>query len=341
MSKLFRLKGLDPVFFVSHLLFLGISYCIYLSPHIAPSTFPYFGFIPIFYPLIVLANLILLLILLSRRLMYALLFTILSIGLLPPLSNTYQYFGEKVTVEPDFKVLSFNAQYMRGEGFANFFNQEKADLILLQEVYWRDDLFKELKTAALTDYYHEKHGLVQIFSKFPIIEFQQILSESKNAVATAAYADIDLGQDTLRVINVYLETMLIDKSLVKEGINSVDQAKSNSQILKNKLTKGFLMHENQIQKIIPFIVNSPHPVLLAGDLNAVPNSYEYQQFLYQLKDAYHQVGRSSGTSFHDFKYPLRLDYIFHSEEILPTKYQVLHDIKLSDHYPVVAYFKMP
>lgn len=340
MSRLFQLRGLDPVFFVSHLLFLSICYCIYLSPHIAPTTFPYFGFVPIFYPLLVLINLVLLIVLFFRRLFYAITFSILSIGLLPPLAKTYQYFGKTVHAAPDFKVLSFNGQYMRKDGFAEFFNQEKADIILLQEVYWRDDLFKELKEAAFMDYYHEKHGLVQIFSKYPIIEFQQILTESKNSVGTAAYADIDLGQDTLRVINVYLETMLIDKNLVKEGVHSVDQAKNNSVILKNKLTKGFLMHEKQIEKIIPFIVNSQHPVLLAGDLNAVPNSYEYQQFLYRLKDAYFEVGKSAGTSFHDFKYPLRLDYVFHSDALTATQYKVLKQIKLSDHYPVVAHFKL-
>ena len=66
-----------------------------------------------------------------------------------------------------------------------------------------------------------------------------------------------------------------------------------------------------------------------------------RQILYRLKDAYHAVGNSSGTTFHEFKYPLRLDYIFHSDEIVPVKIEIKRGQKLSDHYPVVGYFKLP
>lgn len=341
MKKIFQLKGADPVFFISHLTVIIVSYSIYLAPHIAPSTFPYFGFIPIFYPFIVLFNVILVLILLSRRIFYAILFAILTLGLFPPLAKTYQFFGQKMQTEADFKVISFNAEYFRKDGFVDFFKKENADLILLQEAYWRDDLHRNLKDSILGEYFHEKHGLIQVFSKYPIVEFQRILSEGNGNVGTAAYADIDIGHDTIRIINVYLESMFIEKKLVKESMESIENAKNNSKILKNKLTKGFLTHESQIKKLVPYILNSKHPVILAGDLNSVPNSYEYQQISYLLNDAYYQIGRSSGTSFHDFKFPLRLDYIFHSEEILPIDYKVLRDVKLSGHYPVVGQFKLP
>src|SRR5690606_23916134 len=109
--------------------------------------------------------------------------------------------------------------------------------------------------------------------------------------------------DAIRIINVYLEPMLIDKKLVKESVNDLEAAEANSIVLKNKLTKGFLLHENQIKQLMPYITGSRHPLILAGDLNAVPNSYEYQQITYWLKDPYPIRGKSSGTCFHDFKYP--------------------------------------
>ncbi len=341
MDRGLRLRGLDPVLFVSHILFLGFSYLIYLAPHIAPSTLPYFGFIPIIYPILVLANLILIILLFWRRTPYALLFLLLSIGLYFPLSKSYQFFGKSVATVPDFKIITLNGQYLRQPGFAEFFNQEKADVVLLQEVYWRNEKFEALKDSAFADYYHEKHSIIQIFSKYPIIEFKRIFSDGDGNAGLAAYADLDLGDDTIRVINVYLEPMFIDKELVKEVVNDVETAEKNSKVLKNKLTRGFLKHEQQIKQILPYISGSKHPVLLAGDLNAVPNSYEYQQIIYWLNDAYPQIGKTSGTSFHDFKYPLRLDYIFHSSEFLPVKYAVNKNVKLSDHYPVVGYYKLP
>ena len=191
------------------------------------------------------------------------------------------------------------------------------------------------------EYFHEKHGLIQVFSKYPIVEFQRILSEGNGNVGTAAYADIDIGHDTIRIINVYLESMFIEKKLVKESLENIKTAKNNSKILKNKLTEGFLRHQKQIQELIPFIQHSPHPVILAGDLNAVPNSYEYKQISFWLRDSYIDVGRSSGTTFHDYKFPLRLDYVFHSDELLSVGYKVLRKQKISDHYPVVAELKLP
>src|SRR5690606_4509056 len=209
-----------------------------------------------------------------------------------------------------------------------------------QEVYWEKKAFKTLKDSIFPYYYHEKNSIIQVLSKYPIVEFKRIFSGDNGTSACAAYADIDVGNDTLRVINAYLEPMFIDKKLVKESLDT-DKTEENSKIIKNKLVKGFLRHESQIQKLLPYIYGSKHPVILGGDLNSVPNSYEYQQLSYFLDDGYTRVGKSSGTTFHDFKYPIRIDYLLSSNDILPVKIEVRRRIKISDHYPVVGHFKLP
>lgn len=341
MGKWFRLSGWDPVFFISHLLFLVICYSIYLAPYIAPSTFAYFGFIPILYPVLMIINLLLIVILFIRRAPYALVFLILSMGLYKPLSKTYQFFGKEMSTKPDFKILTFNVHLLRAQGFDEFFSNQNADVLFLQEVFRKSKKIETFNDSSLKDYYREKSGVLRFYSKYPIVEFKKIdFTETAGRTACAAYADIDTGKDTIRIINVYLESMLINKKLVTDAIDH-EKVEENSIKIKNKLTQGFLIHEQQIKKIIPYIINSKHPVILAGDLNSVPNSYEYKQFLFYLNDAYYTVGQATGTTFHDFKYPIRIDYIFHSQEILPVKVEVLHDTKLSDHYPVVGYFKLP
>lgn len=341
MVRGLRIKGFDSVLLFSHLLVLLLSFSIYLAPYIAPSTFPFFGFIPIFFPIIVLFNFFLVGLLFLKNKKLGLLFLIPTLGLLPPLTGSYQFFGKKVESQPDLKLITFNAHYMKEEGFEEFFKKEDADVVVLQEVWYTNRRFNRVKDEVFSDYYYESNSLNQIFSRFPIIEYQPIYSEMPEISAYAEYADLDTGSDTVRLINVYLEPMKIDKKLIREGVSSTEDAKTNSVILKNKLTRGFLRHQQQIKRIIPYIQNSPHPVILAGDLNSVPYSYEYQQFSFYLKDAYLEVGRSAGTSFHDFKFPLRLDYVFHTGEILPVSYRVLRDVKISDHYPVVAEFKLP
>lgn len=343
-KKGFQLKGLDPVFFTFHLLFLLITYSIYLAPHIAPSTFAYFGFIPLIYPLLVICNVLIIAFLFFRRINYAFLFLILSIGLYFPLTKTYQFFGKKIEETPNFKILTLNGHYFKTtteNEYISFFEKQDADVVVLQEVYWKGEKFENIQKNVFKDYYHEKHSIIQFFSKYPIIETKKILLGKDGEVAHAAYVDIDTGSDTVRIINLYLESMFIDKKLVINTIENTEKAEENSIIIKNKLVRGFLMHEKQIKQIIPYINQSRHPIILAGDFNAVPNSYEYQQFTHWLEDSYPKIGRSSGASFHGFKVPLRLDYILNSPEITATKIEVIRTKKLSDHYPVIGHFKLP
>ncbi|MET3730684.1 endonuclease/exonuclease/phosphatase family protein [Moheibacter stercoris] len=339
--KMFQLKGFDTVFFMSHMLFLLVCYSIYLAPHIAPSTFPYLGIIPIVYPILIFLNLLMIFILFWRRTSYAILFLLMSIGLYFPLNKTYQFFGKTPNLESNFKIITWNAQYLREPGANEFFAKEQPDVLIMQEVYTKNEGFKELKSEVFSTYYHENNQLTQIFSKYPIIEFQQILSAENNNVACAFYADLDVEDDTIRIVNVYLESMFIDKKLVQQSVENFEQTEEKSKIIGGKLAKGFLLHEKQLKQILPFVQRSKHPVIFGGDLNAVPNSYEYQQISYYLNDAFYAVGKGSGTSFHDFNYPMRLDYLFHSEEIQPVKVEVKKDQKLSDHYPIIGHFKLP
>ncbi|MGS0748127.1 hypothetical protein [Halpernia sp. GG3] len=52
------------------------------------------------------------------------------------------------------------------------------------------------------------------------------------------------------------------------------------------------------------------------------------------------AGSGSATSFHDYKFPIRIDYIFTSKEIEPISYKVDRSARLSDHFPVIATFKL-
>lgn len=337
---MFRLRGLDSVFFTFHLLFLGLTYTVYLAPHIAPSTLPYLGLIPIAFPILVLCNLLMIFILFWRNWAFALLFLLFSAGLYIPLSKTWQYFGTKTDTVADLKVISFNSSRMDRNDIIEFLKEKNPDIYLGQESHTFTNKFL-VKHPEISDYYYENNAGLCFFSKYPIVEFQQILVKNENSSSLAAYADIDTGSDTLRLINVYLSSMLLEKDLIIESTESVDRATENSKILTNKLTHGFLQHEQQLKKILPFIMKSKHPVILCGDFNSVPNSYEYQQIIYFLEDAYYEVGRSAGTTFHDYKYPIRIDYIFHSKEIQPVEFKVLRDVKSSDHYPVMGTFKLP
>lgn len=336
-----KFKGFNSAFFVFHLLIVLLSYSIYLAPNIAPTTFSYFGFVPIFFPVILLVNLLLVIVLFLKGKSVKWLFLLFFIGLLPPLQKSYQFFGNKVEVEADFKLITFNVNHMRKEGIDDFLLVENADVVVFQEGTNRRRYLKKLNEGPFKDFYSETDLKNQIFSRYPIIEFKPIFQVPGDLTTGAVYADIDTGKDTIRIINVHLGSMGVDKELVTGEVNDLTEVSEGSKVVKNRMISGFLKHQQQIQLIMPYIQHSPYPVILAGDFNAVPNSYEYRQITYWLKDTYLEVGRSPGTSFHDYKYPIRIDYVFHSDEFLPVSYKVKTNLNLSDHYPVVTQFKLP
>lgn len=341
MNNKINTKGFDSAIFAFHLLIVLTSYSIYLAPYIAPSTFPYLGFIPIFYPVIFLANLLLVIILFIKKKRAKWLFLVLLLGLFPPLTKSYEFLGKKVDTKPDFKIITYNVMQMNNDGFNDFFLKENADVVVVQEGTLRKWILKKLKSSAFEGYYSETTMKSQIFSKYPIIEFKPIFQNANSSSVSAVYADLDTGKDTIRIINVHLESMGVDKKIVMNPTSEISQFKEDSNVIKNRMITGFLKHQQQLEKILPYIQNSPYPVILAGDFNSVPNSYEYRQITYWLKDTYREVGRTTGTSFHGYKYPIRIDYIFHSDDFLPVSYKVRTDLKFSDHYPIIAEFKLP
>ena len=107
-----------------------------------------------------------------------------------------------------------------------------------------------------------------------------------------------------------------------------------------KLIPTFKLHQDEISEIRKAVDESPYPVILAGDFNAVPNSYEYYSLGKNLKDVFVEAGNGSSTSFHDYKFPIRIDFVFCSKELKPISYKVDRSVKLSDHFPVITTFKI-
>lgn len=226
----------------------------------------------------------------------------------------------------DIKVLTFNVKYgdFGWEKVKKYIKDQDADIILVQE--------KDTNRAIRKDMV--KYPSVILKTKHKILRQEALIEDQ--ARGNSFYADVDINGKIIRVVNVYLEPFRLHKSMLKyDGI-----AKEGGKIatLLAHMTPTFKAHEDQIKKIRKVIDFSPYPVILAGDFNSVPNSYEYYSLSKDLQDAFLTVGNGISTSFHDYKVPLRIDYIFSSKSIIPISYKVDHSVKLSDHYPVIAEF---
>lgn len=226
----------------------------------------------------------------------------------------------------DIKILTFNVRYgdFGWDKIKKYISDQDADIVLIQE--------RDTKTALRDDLI--KYPSVILKTKHRIVRQENLVAE--NDRGNSFYADIDINGKIIRVVNVYLEPFRLHKSMFQ--FNGIGKEVGKVNTLLSHMIPTFKAHEDQIRRIRKAIDLSPYPVILAGDFNSVPNSYEYYNLGRDLQDAFLTAGSGSSSSFYDYKVPLRIDYIFSSKSIIPLSYKVDSSVKLSDHYPVIAEF---
>lgn len=337
----FRLNYFNRFIFTTNIVVLFIAYSIFLNYVFRPSEIPYFNFISIGYPFVFIVIILFLLywMLVSWRHMFIIF--ILSLGTFYPIYLSYPLinFSESSKEEPNLSVMTFNSHGFRADGTFELVENNLADIMLFQES--REYSQKKWSKEKLGDYYSEYFDLLTIYSKYPIIKTSTIEAEDNTGNGLAAYADIDLGYDTVRIVSLYMEPMYIQKSLVKEMIlaDTKEEIEQSSKEIENRLVKGMIMHEKQLKHLMPIIRKSPHPVIIGTDLNSTPLSYEYSLITNNYKDSYIKAGKGNGTTFHGFKFPIRIDYLFHSKEFEVVSAKVIRK-KFSDHFPVIVNYKL-
>ncbi|MBC7890404.1 MAG: endonuclease/exonuclease/phosphatase family protein [Ferruginibacter sp.] len=184
----------------------------------------------------------------------------------------------------------------------------------------------------------QQHFGIIIFSKYPIINRQTISNFPNDYNSIFQYADIVKGDDTIRVFNCHLQSLRFSATNLKYLQNPSIKTDTDIEKSKNLLTKfrkGFLKRQVQADRIRAEINKSPHPVIICGDFNDVPNSYPYETIGNGLQDAFVKKGAGMGRTFSGISPTLRIDNIF-----VDKRYSVNQFIripkKLSDHFPIIT-----
>lgn len=327
------MKIIRLIFFIVH---VGISFLLagtLLNAYVPPKTFPWFNLLSLGFPALMTAYLLLTLFWIISWKKRAFVFLLFGLLFFKPVMRWINYMPQKNEI-PDLKIISLNAKGgFYGEGnIESYINSQNPDIVLLQEYGGKRYLFNGMKEDS-------QGHIITVFSKHKVIEQKQLIeSDYEYNNAYASQTDIEIKGKIYRFINVYLQPFKFQKSMVKLNGNSEEDEQKLKDVVK-RLIPTFKMHQEQISAVRKSIDESPYPVILAGDFNSVPNSYEYYHLLEGLQDAFVEAGRGSATSFHDYKFPIRIDYIFSSSSVKPLSYKVDRSVKLSDHFPVIATFK--
>lgn len=314
-----------------HLLVISILFGTILNAYIPPRVFGFLNLLSLAFPILIIANVLLLIFWIITWRKRSVIFLLLSLCFITPTRRWINYTSEKKE-KPNLKLLSLNGKFgaLGDDAIYNYINKQNADIVFLQE-------FNSDKKPEGFGYSGKNYAYIKIFSKFPISETGLIKTDVNNGLSI--YADIKINGKTIRFVNIYMEPFFLEKKMVRPT-SDMNRNEEKARKVLHMLIPTFKKHETEINQIKDFINASPYPVIVGGDFNAVPNSYEYYKISESLQDVFLKAGKGSGTSFHDFKFPLKIDHIFASESITPISYKVDRTVRISDHFPVIATFNI-
>ena len=269
----------------------------------------------------------------------------------------YSLFSHRIRLphqsfERTLKVMTYNTHAMMiGENLAakksmlNYINNQDADIVCLQEVLVYKNP-ERLTLPALREamsnypytYYDFKHynskrqfGNV-VFSRYPLTNKKTIRYESRSNISSQC--DVLVEKDTIRLMVNHLESYRLVKEDLQFDTLSVEEIKNSSLI--HKLQHAGKLRHKQAREVKQSIRQSPHPVVVVGDFNAIPLSYVYWKVKFGLRDCFLEssIGKL-GNTYKKGPLGIRIDYILCSRQLTPTQCEV-DKIEYSDHFPVSA-----
>lgn len=244
-----------------------------------------------------------------------------------------------------FDVFGWTGRENVGSDLLNFINESKTDIVCFQEYMENSSRamnLRQIKSQLPDNKYsfigynyqafQRKHGLA-IFSTYPVLSGEK--GHFPGTRNMYIYADIKFPQDTVRVINAHLESIHLSYQQYNL-IDSLNVNQSNRKEIRRivgNIRDAFIKRAEQVQILRDEIERSPHPVVICGDFNDTPISYTYNTLRKDLHDSFLESGNGLGTTYKEFVYPLRIDYILHSKELVATGHEVMN-VPYSDHMPV-------
>lgn len=340
-------KALRIAFFIFTLI-------CYASVFFSPKHFWIFGFLSLAIPVLLLVH-ITLLILNIPRLKKAFFVHLIAIIIgFAFVKATYSVSSNED--EGKLKVLSYNVRvfnnytdlknedYVSSKKMINWSVENDADIKCFQEYYNKDrsEIFniKNKLTKAGWKHNHRKIVLrdrsgaefgITIFSRYPIINSGEIYDQDKNFM-NSIFADVIVEDDTIRIYNTHLESMSINE----EDVVNTDRLAQSYKETGYRLRRGFTSRSLQVEALVKHIKDSPHKIILCGDLNELPYSYPYFALRNHLNNAFEKAGNGFGFTYNGKLFFLRIDNQFFSDDFIIQDFRTHRNANCSDHFPLTG-----
>lgn len=323
-----------------------------LSANVDPRVFWLFSFFGLVFPFLVFANILFILWWFSKKMRYSLLSIVCLLVFSSQVGNS---FGFNLTTDhieqvDSFSIASYNTSNLKHNANSSeevLSNRRKAVQFIASEVGPDVLCTQELGGRAISmllgkfkNYFiHKipKKGAL-IFSRYPFVNTGEIdfITNTNSCV----WADVKIHSDTIRVYSVHLQSNNITKQ-TDQVLNDKTNQKNWSKIKKilGRYKKYNIRRADQADMVSNHIKNSPHPVIVCGDLNDTPQSYTYKTISNNLNDAFIEEGFGLGVTFGGNIPGLRIDYILADPSLKIIDYKK-YKKAYSDHYLIHSVLKM-
>jgi len=337
-----------------NVLLIFITLLAYLSPFISPSIFWPLSFFGLFFPGLLLMNLLFVIGWLlgkKRYFIFSLLILIMGWGYIRSFVGIG--WGERPqTTENSIKLTTFNAHSIvpkkeinlerkkAYESFASLIAGENSQVFCFQEVpnlKWSVEKCRTLEEDPIDPAYKvlQSKGSLGILTRLPVLETQSRYFNS----STNGYQWADLrwnDRQIIRVFNLHLESNGITGMTERVKKHGNFQDKKTWESIKGimrRYKRASQKRAEQVEEIAGAIRQSPHPVIICGDFNDVPVSYTYRILSSGLQDTFKAKGRGFATTYTGPLPALRIDYIFVAPHFKISSFYS-GQRNFSDHKPV-------
>ncbi|NNF18452.1 MAG: endonuclease/exonuclease/phosphatase family protein, partial [Flavobacteriaceae bacterium] len=211
----------------------------------------------------------------------------------------------------------------------DFIHNMDPDIICFQE--YDKDQTKYFREHPYKHVYREPYrSSLAILSKYQIIETGSLdFPETGN---NAIYADILYKKDTIRVYNMHFQSFQVIPS------RRLLTYKYSGRAL-GKLSDAFPKQQQQAELLKAHSREVSYPVIISGDMNNNQFSNVYRTVAEDMEDTFEVAGTGYGRSYNFRYFPLRIDFIL-ADEHFETRAHKNFNVKLSDHFPVMASFRL-
>ena len=272
--------------------------------------------------------------------------------------------SDKVLVQKHISVMTYNVMLngmlekdteIKPNNVIRLIRENYPDVLCLQEFSVSPDkkYFTEKDIIASFGGYPYKHITykhysdwssigVATFSKFPILRKDSIHFDSDYNLCH--FSDILINGDTVRVVNVHLESNRLthqDKLMPVELKDNFDTDKLSGATLhlSRKLGLAYRVRAVQADSVAAMLKRTKYTKIVCGDFNDLPLSYSYTKIKGNMKDAYAEAGLGPCWTYNESLFLFRIDHIFCSPDYQVLDCEIIKN-KASDHYPVIARIKI-